>query len=243
MPNDSLIIKNLRHHFVDGKSGKTEVIKDFSLTVPAGEFVAIVGPSGCGKSTLLRIIAGLIKPSHGQVDTKGQKLAVVFQNFAIFPWLTVTENIEFGLRMAGRPAKEFKKIAKEKIREVGLGEFENEYSQKLSGGMRQRVGLARALAINPQLLLMDEPFSSLDAFTAQKLRQELLAIRPKYQMTIIMVTHLIEEAVELADRIVVLSRRPAIVKSDRKNNLPRPRNLRDPDFYQLVDSIGAEIES
>ncbi len=243
MPNNpSLIVKNLEHHFIE-ESTKTEAIRNFSLTVPAGEFVAIVGPSGCGKSTLLRIIAGLIKPSRGQVDIRGQKLAVVFQNFAVFPWLTAAENIEFGLKMAGQPAKEYKQIAKEKVEEVGLKGFENQYPQKLSGGMRQRVGLARALAVGPQLLLMDEPFSSLDAFTAQKLRQELLGIWLKYKMTIVMVTHLIEEAVEIADRVVVLSRRPAVIKSDQMVNLARPRDKRQPEFFKLADSLAAEIES
>lgn len=244
MPNNTnLIIKNLEHHFVDDKSRKTEAIKDFSLTVPAGEFVAIVGPSGCGKSTLLKIIAGLIKPVHGQVETGGQNLAMVFQNFAIFPWLTVTENIEFGLKMNREPAKKYRQIVREKIEEVGLKGFEHEYPQKLSGGMRQRVGLARALAVNPQLLLMDEPFSSLDAFTAEKLRQELMTIWLKYKMTIVLVTHLIEEAVELADRIVVLSQRPAIIKSDQKVILPRPRDNRHPDFFHLVDKLAPTLNS
>ncbi len=244
MPNNrDIIIKNIEHYFLDEEPRRTQAIKDFSLTISPGEFVAIVGPSGCGKSTLLRIIAGLIKPSRGQINTQGQNLSIVFQNFAIFPWLTSLENIEFGPKMSGQSPKEYKKIAKEKMEEVGLKDFENEYPQKLSGGMRQRVGLARALAVNPKLLLMDEPFSSLDFFTAEKLRQELLGIWLKYRMTVIMVTHSIEEAVELADRIVVLSRRPAIIKSDRRVSLNRPRDKRSPDFFKLVDSIAAEIES
>lgn len=245
-----LEIKNLSHSFseednnpsVNRVGKKLDVLRDINFEVERGEFLSIVGPSGGGKSTLLRILAGFIQPSRGTVEKDFKKLAMIFQNFAIFPWLTVTENIEFGLKMNGVTPKERLQIVQEKIKEVGLVGFEHKYPKELSGGMRQRVGIARALALKPDVLLMDEPFSSLDTFTAEKLRQELMGIWLKYKMTVVMVTHLVEEAVELSDRIVVLSSLPGSVKLEVAVNLQRPRNKRSTEFFHLVDKITEQIE-
>ncbi len=238
----ALKISHLHHSFLGEEKRKLEVIKDVSFEVRKGEFLSIVGPSGGGKSTLLRIIAGLLKQTSGSLELGPSKMAMVFQNFAIFPWLTVHENIEFGLKMNGMAAGERGNIAREKIKEVGLTGFEDKYPKELSGGMRQRVGIARALAVNPEILLIDEPFSSLDSFTAEKLREDLLDIWLRYKMTVVMVTHLVEEAVQLSDRILVLSPRPATIKLEVDIPLERPRNKRSQEFYALVDKITAEIE-
>lgn len=219
------------------------VIKNISFEVCPREFVSLVGPSGCGKSTLLKILAGLIKTKHGSVISQSQKTSMVFQNFAIFPWLTVKNNVEYGLKMEGVAGAKRKEMALAKIKEVGLAGSENQYPRKLSGGMQQRVGVARALAIEPDLLLMDEPFSSLDVLTAEKLRSELLDLCLKYKMTIIMVTHQVEEAVEMSDRIIVLGPRPTTVKEIIEVNLPRPRDKRSKEYYKLVDKITKIIES
>lgn len=241
MENNLILkVKNISYSFKeDGKH--FEVLKDISFDVVKGEFLAIVGPSGSGKSTFLRLLANLIKLEKGAIEISFKKLAMIFQSFALFPWLNVKENIEFGLKMANISAQKRDSICKEKIKEVGLVGFEKKYPKELSGGMRQRVGIARALAISPDLLLMDEPFSSLDVFTAEVLRRDILDIWLKYKMTIVMVTHSIEEAVEMADRIIVLSQRPATIKSILNISLPRPRNLRSENFYEIVDKIKAEI--
>ncbi len=236
-------IENLFYSYTNEETNEhINVIKGISMNIHHGEFLSIVGPSGCGKSTLLKIIAGLIKTKHGNVNLNTDKLAFIFQNFALFPWLTVKENIEFGLRMKNVSKKERSKIAEEKINEIGLKGFENKYPVELSGGMKQRVGIARALAVNPELLLMDEPFSSLDVLTAEKLRTELLDIWSKYKMTIVMVTHLVEEAVELSDRVLVFGPRPTIIKESLSIELPRPRDKRSEEYYKIVDNISKKIE-
>ncbi len=243
MENNLLLkISHLHHSFPEEGKKKLEVIKDVSFEVWKGEFLSIVGPSGGGKSTLLRIIAGLVKQTGGSLELGSNKMAMVFQNFAIFPWLTVYENIEFGLKMNGIAARERRNVVQEKIKEVGLAGFEDKYPKELSGGMRQRVGIARALAVNPEILLVDDPFSSLDSFTAEKLREDLLGIWLRYKMTVVMVTHLVEEAVQLSDRVLVLSPRPARIKLEMDISLERPRDRRSGEFYALVDKITAEIE-
>ncbi len=242
MANNILELNHLAYTFKPSADRRREpAVKDVSFAVKSGEFLSIIGPSGSGKSTLLKIIAGLTK-GRGEIKNEAKSLAMVFQNFALFPWLNVLENVEFGLKLADRPKSEVRARALEKINDVGLTQFLNKYPHELSGGMRQRVGLARALAVSPDLLLMDEPFSSLDELNAEKLRGDLLALWQKYKMTIILVTHLIEEAVELSDRVVVVSARPAVVKKIVPIDLPRPRVKRSQDYFTLVDLITNEIE-
>lgn len=238
--SDIITAKNIGHSFFD-EDKKTDTLRDVSFVVRSGEFFTILGPSGCGKSTLLRIIAGMVRPVKGSVEFKPQEsvkdLAMVFQSFALFPWLTVGENVEFGLRMGNISEKERGHIRDEHIREIGLSGFEKTYPKDLSGGMKQRVGVARALATSPKILLMDEPFSALDAFTADKLRKEVLDLWLRDRMTIVMVTHLVDEAVEMSDRILVMTPRPGSVEATIPVNLPRPRNKRSKEFFDLVDKI------
>ncbi len=233
-------------------AGALRVLENISFTVEQGEFVAVVGPSGCGKSTMLRIINGLMQPTSGQVLYRGRQIdginldcAMVFQSFALMPWLTVKANIELGLEARGVAPAEREKRAGVYIDKVGLDGFEEAYPRELSGGMKQRVCLARALAVEPQLLLMDEPFSALDALTAITLREELLDIWQSADMpvhNIIIVTHIIEEAVELADRILVLASGPGRLVADLKVDLPRPRNRRKEAFNALTDKVFSLIE-
>lgn len=213
-------------------------LEKINFEVKKGEFFTIIGPSGCGKSTLLRIIAGLEKPTTGTLGWEEiPKIGFVFQNFALFPYLTVTENIEFGLKMTGSDSSERKKVAQQLIKEVGLIGFEDKHSKELSGGMKQRVGIARALAIDPNVLLLDEPFSSLDEFTAEILRGLLLELWQKRKITVIMVTHLIREAIELSDNILVMTPQPGTVEQIVINKIARPRNLRSEDFFELEDKL------
>lgn len=221
----------------DGK--KFRVLEDVSFNVEPGQLVCIVGASGGGKSTLLRILAGLEQQSEGNIINLPAELGFVFQNFALFPWLTVSDNISFGLRMSGLDKTQIKSRVRDEIRRMGLEGFEKAHPKELSGGMKQRVGIARALAIEPQLLLLDEPFSALDEITAKNLRQDLLRIWQQTHKTIVMVTHLVEEAIQLADVIVVMSPRPGKVHKIISNTLPRPRNTRNKDFFKLVDEIEA----
>lgn len=245
MPNNNkpiINIEHLSHIFNDEWGDGTKTISDISFNVNDGEFLSLVGPSGSGKSTLLRIIAGLIKKYDGKIERNYQRQAMVFQGHAIFPWLSVIDNVAFGLFMNGMSKDERYKIAQEKINEVGLGGNENKFPGELSGGMRQRVSVARALAVSPQLLLMDEPFSSLDSITADKLKKDIMVIWQKYKMTIIMVNHLIADAVELSDRIIVVSKKPAKIKLTVNIPLPRPRDTRGKEFFDLVDRVTGEIE-
>lgn len=213
-------------------------LRPITFEVENKEFFSIVGPSGCGKSTLLRVIAGLTEPSTGKlVWSKTPKISFVFQNFALFPYLTVFDNINFGLKMAGIPIKKSRPAVEELIEEMNLGGFGNKHPKELSGGMKQRVGLARALATNPNLLLLDEPFSSLDEFTSESLRNLLLNIWRKREITIIMVTHLIREALVLSDRIAAMTSPPGHIDHIFINHLSRPRNTRDVEFYDLEDQI------
>ena len=238
MENEILIsAKNIGQYFeINGKRQK--VLAEINLEVKKGQFVCIVGPSGCGKSTLLRIIANLIKPSNGSVETKsGVKPAMVFQNFALFPWLTVEENIGFGLKMNNVSAEKIRHVVHRELKDMELSGVESKHPKELSGGMKQRVGIARALSMEPEILLLDEPFSSLDVFTANKLRDDLLAIWKERQLSILMVSHLVEEAVKLADEVLVMSANPGKINEKVAINLSRPRNERSEDFYRLVDKI------
>jgi len=227
--------------------GTITVLDDIDLSIQTDEFVAIVGPSGCGKTTLLRIINGLLAPTGGRVLYRAEplegvnlKCAMVFQSFALLPWMTVRENVELGLEARGMLPEPRGKKANFFIDKVGLDGYEEAYPRELSGGMKQRVGLARALAVEPELLLMDEPFSALDALTSVALREELLDLwrDPEIPLrTILLVTHIIEEAVELADRVIVLSNRPAHILKDLAVPLPRPRNKKSEEFGHVVDEI------
>ncbi len=243
MANKILSIHNLSFKYASepGKK-KTEVMRSVSFDVIEGEFTCIVGPSGCGKSTLLRMILDLLPIQSGMVERGFKHGSFVFQNFALFPWLTVHKNVEFGLKMKGVNEHERARIVHEKLGEVGLHDLGHRYPKELSGGQRQRVGIARALAVNPDILLLDEPFSSLDSLTAGTLKDDILRLWEKYKMTVVMVTHLIPEAVELADKIVVLSQKPSIVKSTTTITLARPRNNRSANFFTLADSITAQID-
>lgn len=227
--------------------GDVTVLEDISFKAVEGEFITIVGPSGAGKSTLLRLMNGLLSPNEGKVIYQSRDLrginfdtAMVFQNFGLLPWLTVAQNIELGLEARTKDPV----LRRERVRlytsKVGLEGYEEAYPRELSGGMKQRVGLARALAVEPSLLLMDEPFSSLDVLTSINLRNELLDIwsdRDNVVNTMIMVTHNIEEAIELSDRIIVLSNRPGKIVGDIRIDLPRPRKKRDKGFIEYVDRV------
>jgi NitT/TauT family transport system ATP-binding protein len=241
------VSKNFKH-----AKGNLRVLEDINFSVEEGEFVAIVGPSGSGKSTMLRIMNGLIPPSAGQVlykaiqvDRINPECALVFQSFALLPWLTVKANVELGLEARGVPPAERERRASIYIDKVGLDGFEEAYPRELSGGMKQRVGFARALAVEPRVLLMDEPFSALDALTAITLREELLDLWQSPDMpvhTIVIVTHVIEEAVELAGRIVVMSASPGRIAAELRVDLARPRDRRQEVFNALTDQVFSLIE-
>jgi NitT/TauT family transport system ATP-binding protein len=226
---------------------KFTAVQDVSLSVHAGEFVALPGPSGRGKSTLLRIITGLQRPTEGRVLYRGTPLAgvnpyasIVFQNFALFPWLTVLENVEVALKARGVSAKDRGARALDLLDRVGLHGFETAYPRELSGGMRQKVGFARAMAIEPELLCLDEPFSALDVLSAEALRGELLELWTSGRIPtrdLLMVTHSIEEAVFMADRIIVMEKDPGRVVQDFKVALPHPRMRKAPAFLEIVDRV------
>ena len=218
----------------NGNKEKFTAIKDFSLSIDKGQFIAIVGPSGCGKSTLLDIISGLSKADSGNIFIDGNAIkgpaldrGFVMQGYALFPWRTVRKNVEFGLELKKVPKKERFNISQEYLELVGLQGFEDRYPHELSGGMRQRVAIARSLAYEPEVLLMDEPFAAVDAQTRETLQDELLRIWEKTNKTIIFVTHSIEEAVLLADRVVVLTKNPGTIKEVIEIDLPRPRTNAD----------------
>ncbi len=236
-------------HFTTPEGGPLPVLEDINLILNEGEIVALLGKSGSGKSTLLRCIAGLIAPTNGEVTYRGSPLdganpgvAMVFQSFALLPWLTVRANVEMGLEARGVLRTERLARAERAIDRIGLDGFESAYPKELSGGMRQRVGFARALVVEPDALLMDEPFSALDVLTAENLRTELLNLwaGPDFPTkAILLVTHNIEEAVLMADRILVLTANPGKIGAEMTNDLPRPRDRRAPQFAALVDQIYA----
>jgi len=225
----SLVLRGLSKTFFDPYAGAHVVaVREVTLTVNQGEFISVVGPSGCGKTTLLNLIAGFLPPSSGEillndcpVSGPGPERGVVFQSFALFPWKTVLENVAFGPRMRGLPRAECERIAREYVGLAGLAEAAERYPNELSGGMQQRVGVARALANNPEVLLMDEPFASVDAQTRMTLQEELTRIWQERRPTIIFITHDVSEAVFLANRVVVMSKGSLLAQLDVA--LPRPR--------------------
>jgi NitT/TauT family transport system ATP-binding protein len=240
-------VQSCRQAYHKEASADLVVLDDVNLSLREDEIVALLGRSGSGKSTLLRIVSGLLRPTAGTVLWRGRPIqgptegvAMVFQSFALFPWLTVQENVELGLEARGVRRSERKKLAEAAIDLIGLGGFESAYPKELSGGMRQRVGLARALVVHPELLLMDEPFSALDVLTAETLRTDLIDLWVDGKLpvkSILMVTHNIEEAVLMCDRILVFASNPGRVASEMTIPFPHPRNRLDPAFRQMVDDI------
>jgi len=239
---------------IDGlakRFGPLSVFEDINLTIGEREIVSIVGPSGCGKTTMLRCIDGLVRPDGGEVRIDGQRVttpprgvAVVFQHFGLFPWKTVFENVAYGLRLAGVPKKQIEESVPRYIELVGLSGFEKAYPYQLSGGMQQRTGLARALATEPRVLLMDEPFASIDAQTREILQFELLRIWESRPTSMVFVTHSIEEAVLMGDRVVVLRGRPSSVHEVIETGLPRPRTrevLSSPRFNEVREHVWSKL--
>ncbi len=248
MAEDAIIrAEKIEKYYAQPSENRIQVISPTSLSIVPGEIVALLGPSGSGKSTLLRMLAGLSKPSGGEVFWHGKPIrsqsinvSIVFQSFALFPWLTVFENVEAPLKARGMAAGERRERALKILDTVGLDGFQSAYPKELSGGMRQRVGFARALVVEPEVLFMDEPFSALDVLTAENLRSELLELWAKKTIpteAVFLVTHNIEEAVLLADRIIVLGRNPGHVRTDFKVTLAHPRDRKSGPFTQLVDYI------
>ena len=234
--------------------GSIVALENVSLNVPTGRLTAILGPSGCGKTTLLKVIAGLIKPSTGTIKIRdketigpGPDRALVFQDFALLPWATVLQNVAFGLRAQGVSKREREKTSLHYIKEVGLSGFEDKYPHQLSGGMRQRTGLARALTVNSEILLMDEPFSAVDEQMRRKLQEDLLKLLKIENKTVIFVTHSIEEAVYLADQVVILSGRPGSISEivyPEINRLGETDLIRrQPRYIELVDEIWSSLKS
>jgi NitT/TauT family transport system ATP-binding protein len=239
--------RNVSHDFVMPNGSKLRVLEDISIAVKPLEVVALLGPSGSGKSTLLRILAGLIKPTQGEVLHRGEPVrgltpgvSIVFQSFALYPWMTVVQNVEVVLRAAGLAEEEIRAAAESSIRTVGLSGFEEAYPRELSGGMKQRLGIARALSVNPEILFMDEPFSHVDALTAEGLRAEVIDLwmpEGTNPSSILMVSHDIKEVVYMADRIIVLSSHPGRVRTVVANPLPRPRDYRSRESEELVEYL------
>lgn len=245
--NELLTLTGIGRNFKVKGAEKTAILKDVNISVKEGEFVAILGPSGAGKSTLLRIIAGLISPSAGTVSYLGHPItgvnpgvAMVFQSFALFPWLTILDNVMLGLEGKNMTKQEKEERSMKILDVVGLDGFESAFPKELSGGMRQRVGIGRALVSEPDILLMDEAFSALDVLTAENLRRDLLSLWLEKKIptkSIILVTHSIEEAVYMADRAIILSTRPATVRENLPIPLPRWRDRKSTEFLSYVDQI------
>jgi len=225
-------------------------LSDANLSIRKGEFVCLIGASGCGKSTLLRIIAGFEQPSLGQalmwgkpIDGPDPSRGMVFQDYALFPWLNVRDNIGFGPASRGLPRSEVNAIVDKFVELVGLQTFARAYPHQLSGGMKQRVAIARVLANDAQLVLMDEPFGALDAMTRERLQDELLEIWERTGLTVVFVTHSIEEAIFLAGRVVVMTPGPGRIESDNPLELPRPRDVASPEFNAIRRVLGAKLHS
>jgi NitT/TauT family transport system ATP-binding protein len=235
----------------DGR-GTFQALAPVDIDVREGEFLCVLGPSGCGKTTLLNIIGGFEKPTTGEVVVGGKPVlkpgperGYVFQEYALFPWMTIRENVAFGLHNLGTPAKEAAHKANEYLQLVGLSGFEDSYPNRLSGGMKQRVAIARALAPNPEILLLDEPFAALDAQTRYLMQIELLRIQRESKKTTVLITHSLEEAIVLSDRVIVMSARPGRIKLIEEISHPHTRNPNDPSMtelrYRLFQAIAEEV--
>ncbi len=248
-PDNAVTVRNVSKNY-----GEVEALQNLSLEFPRGQLTSLLGPSGCGKTTLLKIIAGLLEPTSGEVEVNGNPVtgpgpnrAFVFQDFALLPWASVIRNVAFGLELRGVAKSEREAIAEKYINAVGLTGFETSYPHELSGGMRQRVGLARALSVDAKVLLMDEPFSAVDEQTRRKFQEDLLALVQNENKTFLFVTHSIEEAVYVSDQIAILLPRPS-----RVSEIIRPSGLRekdvenirrDPEYLDIVDRIWASLRS
>ncbi|MBU2953913.1 ABC transporter ATP-binding protein [Marinobacter sp. F3R08] len=239
-----MLIQNVSKLFFPANGEPVEALKPVNLDIQPGEFVAVIGPSGCGKSTLLNIVAGFEQATAGSVLVDGERVAkpdidrgMVFQQYALFPWLNVQENVEFGLKQLNVPEKERTEIVTSFLTLVGLQDFASARIDSLSGGMKQRVALARVFCTNPSIILMDEPFGALDALTRSMLQKELLSIWQEYEKTVMLITHSVQEALVLANRIVVITSRPGRVKLNIKVDLPYPRDLKSAAFRELEAEI------
>ena len=249
IPTPIVQVKNVKKVYPGG----VEALNDISLDFPEGKLTTLLGPSGCGKTTLLKIIAGLLEPSSGEVLVEGRPIsgpgperAFVFQDFALMPWATVIRNAAFGLELTGVNRSAREAVAEKYLHTVGLKGFENKYPHELSGGMRQRVGLARALAVNAKVLLMDEPFSAVDEQTRRKFQEDMLSLVKNEQKTFIFVTHSIEEAVYVSDRIVLLHRRPSrvseIIEPQIGRNVDPEMIRRQPEYLDAVENIWQSLK-
>ncbi|MFL6676462.1 MAG: ABC transporter ATP-binding protein [Massilia sp.] len=247
MTGSHIVIKGVNKVFDSG--GRDVVaLKDIDLDIPGGQFTCLLGPSGCGKSTLLNAVAGFAPPTSGTIAADGRPVAgpgpergMVFQEYALFPWMTVEQNIGFGLEIKGMKRPEIARRVGDLLQMLSLSDFRQRYPKDLSGGMRQRVAIARVLALDSPIMLMDEPFGALDALTRRNLQDELLRIWAELKKTIIFVTHSIEEAIYLADRIVVMTYRPGMVKRDILVDLPRMRDPSAPEFNVLKRELGTLV--
>ena len=249
LADKKIALKGITKTYAHGRE-QVVALRNIDLHVHRGEFLCIVGPSGCGKSTLLHIIAGLDKPSSGEVLIDGRTISgsgpdriLIFQELGLFPWLSVLDNVEFGLKLQRMPKKERRERARRFIQLVHLSQFERNYVHQLSGGMKQRVSLARALAVQPAVLLMDEPFTALDAQTRDLLHDELERVWAETGQTIIFVTHNVREAVRLGDRVVVMSYRPGRIKREVSIDLGRSRSIEDPEVALQAKEILSDLRS
>jgi NitT/TauT family transport system ATP-binding protein len=241
-------LKNVSQLYAASDGKPSWALREVSLQMNEGEFVCIIGPSGCGKTTLLHLIAGFMCPTDGKILFKGIPIqnpdpsrGVVFQEYALFAWMTARQNVEFGLRMRGVPWQERRERARDFLQKVGLEQVSERYPHELSGGMRQRVAVARALVNEPEMLLMDEPFAAVDAMTRGTLQEELLRIWQEVQLGVLFITHNIDEAVFLGQRIIVMSAHPGTIQDDIRVELPYPRSRTSSEFGELYTRIGQEL--
>ena len=244
----SIEIKNINKSF-DGRGKNLSVLEDINLTIDDGEFVCLLGPSGCGKTTLLRLIAGLDNPTSGEVVANGEVVekpsgdrAVIFQQYSLFPWLTVLQNVTFGLEMSGGSKEENIQAAERYLQSVGLLEFKDSYPHELSGGMKQRVAIIRSLLNHSPILLMDEPFSALDMQNRHKLQEQLIGVWKRFENTIVFVTHDVDEAVYLADKIVIMDKNPGRIAYVVDVDIERPRKRDSKEFITLQERIVEDLD-
>jgi sulfonate transport system ATP-binding protein len=247
-PKESIALNGVFRSYANSRGSFTPALQNIDLEIEQGEFICIVGPSGCGKSTLLHLIAGLDRPTSGEITVDGAPVQgpgtdriLLFQELGLFPWLTVRKNVEFGMKMAGVTKDERRERAQKFLRMVHLSHFEDHYIHQLSGGMKQRVALARSLALHPKILLMDEPFAALDAQTRDMLHDELERLWKETAPTIVFVTHNVREAVRLGDRVLLMSFRPGRIKSQFQVKLQRPRHVEDSDVAYLSKEILGQL--